>query len=53
MDRGYSSWGCKEPDMTEELTLSHFQNNISPMTLVPQFENRLNQLFFFEQIKQR
>ena len=53
MDRGYSSWGCKESDMTEELTLSHFQNNISPMTLVPQFENRLNQLFFFEQIKQR
>ena len=53
MDRGYSSWGCKESDMTEWLTLSHFQNNISPMTLVPQFENRLNWLFFFEQIKQR
>ena len=39
--------------MTAWLTLSHFQNNISPMTLVPQFENRLNRLFFFEQIKQR
>ena len=52
-DWGYSSCGCKELDMTERLTLSHFQNDLSPMTLVPQFENRLNWLFFFEQIKQR
>ena len=24
MDRGYSPWGCKEWDMTEQLTLSLF-----------------------------
>ena len=24
MDRSYSPWGCKESDMTEQLTLSHF-----------------------------
>ena len=23
---GHSSWGCKELDTTEQLTLSHFQN---------------------------
>ena len=23
---GYSSWGCKESDMTEQLTLSYFHN---------------------------
>ena len=35
---GYSPWGCKELDMTEQLsTQAHFKNNMSKNLPVPLF----------------